>query len=213
MRWSGVAIRRALRPVWTACSWALGVSAFLLLYLLHWTCRLQVEGSEHAESRGGLIFAFWHEAWFTWLVAFPRADRKRAWLMHPAAYMKPIHVVVRLIGVHMLMTRGGEDARRATARIAELLKGGWLTAIAPDGPRGPAKTLRKGVLHLALESGVPIVPVRCDARPAFRLRSWDRKIVPFPFARIRIRYGVPVTVCTESFSEAQRVLVGALTKS
>src|SRR5207302_9507392 len=77
------------RPAWAACSWVLGLSAFALLQMLHFTCRLQVEGIEHPDARRGVIHTFWHDAWFLWLVAFPRSQRDRAWLIHPAAYMQP----------------------------------------------------------------------------------------------------------------------------
>lgn len=201
------------RPAWVACSWLLGLSAFALLQMLHFTCRLEVEGIEYPDARGGVIHAFWHDAWFLWLVAFPRSQRDRAWLIHPAPYMQPIRVAVRLIGVRLVMALKGEDGRRASSGLAELLQQGWTTAIAPDGPHGPPKTLKRGVLHLAVQSGVPIVPVRCAARPAFRLRSWDRKVVPLPFARIRIRFGAPLTVDAESFSEAERALTVSLTNA
>jgi lysophospholipid acyltransferase (LPLAT)-like uncharacterized protein len=204
---------RPWRVAWVACSWVLGLSTFALLQLLHLTCRVHVEGVAHPEARGGVIHAFWHDAWFLWLVAFPRAERNRAWLIHPAAYMAPIRIALRLMGVRLVMAVKGEDGRRATAALAELLKQGWTTAIAPDGPHGPVKTLKRGVLHLAVQSGVPIVPVRCDARPAFRLRAWDRKVVPLPFARIRIRFGTPLTVDADGFSEAERALTVSLTNA
>lgn len=62
------------------------------------------------------------------------------------------------------------------------------------------------MLHIALESGVPVVPVRFEAQPAVRLRSWDSKRVPLPFARIHVVFGEPLTVTRDNFVEAGRLL-------
>lgn len=127
-------------------------------------------------------------------------------MQHPAAYMKPVHLALRLMGVRVLLGSGGEEGQKAAATLVRLLRQGWSTAISPDGPSGPAHVLKKGVLHIARESEVPVVPVRFQVRPAVRLRSWDRKPVPLPFARIRVVFGEPITVTEENFEEAAQLL-------
>ena len=47
---------------------------------------------------------------------------------------------------------------------------------------------------MARLSGLPIVPVGFSARPARRLGSWDRTVVPFPFSRAVFVYGEPIDV-------------------
>ena len=42
---------------------------------------------------------------------------------------------------------------------------------------------------MAARTGRPIIYGVAHARPAVRLRSWDRFIIPAPFARITIAYG------------------------
>jgi len=81
---------------------------------------------------------------------------------------------------------GGADALRAAARA---LREGRSPAFAVDGPRGPAGVPKPGAEALARRAGVPIVFGVVDA-PGIRLRSWDRFGVPWPFARVRVRYGV-----------------------
>jgi lysophospholipid acyltransferase (LPLAT)-like uncharacterized protein len=50
------------------------------------------------------------------------------------------------------------------------------------------------VLALAAATGAPLVPVGIAAKPAARLGSWDRPLVPWPFARVHLHYGAPLEV-------------------
>lgn len=78
-------------------------------------------------------------------------------------------------------SRGGVGALRSVLRwIQRQGTVGFLT----DGPRGPARRVKPGVLLAARLSGLPIVPVHFSAGPALRFRSWDRMILPLPFARV-----------------------------
>ncbi|MGH7560494.1 MAG: lysophospholipid acyltransferase family protein, partial [Gemmatimonadales bacterium] len=67
-------------------------------------------------------------------------------------------------------------------------------AFTPDGPNGPRRAFKGGALLAAQRAGVPVVPLHADANRAWRLRSWDRFLVPKPFARVRVVYGAPFEV-------------------
>jgi len=88
-------------------------------------------------------------------------------------------------------TRGAE---RALLSLVRELEAGRQVAVTPDGPKGPARTFAPGALIAAQRSGAPILPVAAGADRAWRLRSWDRFIIPKPFARITVAYGTPTTV-------------------
>lgn len=85
-------------------------------------------------------------------------------------------------------TRG---AGRVLLAFVRELRAGNVGMLTPDGPRGPAGVPQAGVLLASAQSGAPIVPVRCAASRAWRLTSWDRFMIPKPFARLRISYGEP----------------------
>lgn len=87
-------------------------------------------------------------------------------------------------------SRGGREAYREM-RDALLGTIGW-AALTPDGPRGPARRSKPGLLRLARELGAPVMPVgTSSSRPKF-LRSWDRYLVPLPFSRCVVLFGPPV---------------------
>ena len=88
-------------------------------------------------------------------------------------------------------SRGGMPALREIVRLA---RSGRTIAITPDGPRGPRQKLKPGVLAAARATGLPMVPVAAGADRAWWFESWDRFLVPQPFARIRVAYGAPYEV-------------------
>jgi lysophospholipid acyltransferase (LPLAT)-like uncharacterized protein len=194
-------------PFWTAYSWIVGLGIWLLLILLNLSCRITLEGTENLEARRSFIYSLWHRFWFLWGVAFVRSHQRHVWMQHPAAYMKPIHIALQLMGVRVLLGSGGEEGQEASRRLSDALCNGWSTAISPDGPYGPPGVLKKGVLHIALQSGVPVLPVRFVPGRAVALPSWDKKPVPLPFSRIRVVFGEPVVVTERNFEDVGQVLV------
>lgn len=86
-------------------------------------------------------------------------------------------------------TRGGRAGYRALLRA---LAAGSVVAVTPDGPAGPPGLVKPGVVRAAHRAGVPVLPVAAHADRAWRLRSWDRLMVPRPFSRIVVAYGAPV---------------------
>jgi len=95
--------------------------------------------------------------------------------------------------------RGAERALLALAREAER---GASVAVTPDGPRGPAESFAPGALIAAQRAGAPIVLMRAVVNRAWRLRSWDRFIIPKPFARITIVVSAPIAVNAATAREA-----------
>src|SRR5205823_10706209 len=66
--------------------------------------------------------------------------------------------------------------------------------IVPDGPRGPRHQAKDGALQLARATGLPLVVVGAAAWPARRLGSWDRMVVPRPFARVALVMSAPLAL-------------------
>ena len=71
-------------------------------------------------------------------------------------------------------------------------------ALTVDGPRGPAKKVKPGAIMLAAHTGLPIVPISYMPSRAWRLKSWDRLILPKPFSTITVRYGAPISIPSDA---------------
>lgn len=88
-------------------------------------------------------------------------------------------------------TRGGVTALRGMLRV---VGDGGALGILPDGPKGPARRVKPGVIAVARLSGRPVVPAGISARPCLRFGSWDRMLLPLPFARVVCYFGESVAV-------------------
>ncbi|SET06448.1 lysophospholipid acyltransferase family protein [Oceanicella actignis] len=84
--------------------------------------------------------------------------------------------------------RGG---RKALAEAGAMLAAeeDLLMVLTPDGPRGPRLRPKAGLSVLAARTGAPVAVCAYSARPALVLGSWDRFMIPLPFARGAKVYG------------------------
>lgn len=88
-------------------------------------------------------------------------------------------------------SHGGPAALAGAIRAAEE---GRVIGVLCDGPRGPARRCKPGVLAIARATGLPLYPVAVAARPAIRFASWDRTLLPLPFARVLFAGGAPLAI-------------------
>jgi len=136
-----------------------------------------------------LLYAFWHES-----------------LLLPAVLKARIHVLVsqhadgefiaeicrhlRIRIIRGSTTRGGVQAIRKLVRAS---RKGHL-AITPDGPRGPRRRVKPGLVYLAAQTGLPIVPAGIGYRRPWRLHSWDKFALPRPWSLATCVVAEPILV-------------------
>jgi lysophospholipid acyltransferase (LPLAT)-like uncharacterized protein len=158
--------------------------------LLAWTWRVERRDARllhEALARGPVVAALFHEDQLP-LVALHRG-LGIAGMASMSADGELLAAVVGRLGyptVRGSSSRGGVSAGLGALR--ELLRGGASIAVAVDGPRGPRRQVQPGVVALSAMSTRPIVLFAVRARPAWRARSWDRFLLPLPFARVQLRY-------------------------
>jgi hypothetical protein len=99
--------------------------------------------------------------------------------------------------------------RKAANRLAALVRDGYSTTISPDGPYGPA-VLKKGVLHVALQSGVRIVPLTISSSRFISWPSWDSKKFPLLFGKGQGGCTDAIRVNRHNFDEAGARIIHAL---
>lgn len=99
--------------------------------------------------------------------------------------------------------RGG--ARALMEAVAHLREGRDV-AFTTDGPRGPRRVSSPGVAVAAAKAGVVILPVGASISSAWIFKSWDRFVVPRPFATITIRYASAIRPAGNSASDGEAVL-------
>ena len=91
------------------------------------------------------------------------------------------------------VARGSSSRLGASAilQLTEVLASKRDVVITPDGPRGPVYELGPGIIFLAQKSGASVLPMSLEYSCCWRLGSWDRFIIPKPFAKVRVLIGHP----------------------
>ena len=104
-------------------------------------------------------------------------------------------------------SRGGTQGLR---RLFRHLKKGGSCILAPDGPRGPLYEAKAGAVVLSQMTGVPVIPLSAAADRCWRLRSWDRLILPRPFARVLVTVGEPEAIPAGDLERGKEILARRL---
>lgn len=112
--------------------------------------------------------------------------------------------IVQSIGYKTVRGSTSRGAARALLGACRVIEEGACLAVTPDGPRGPAGSVAPGAAVIAHRTGAPLVPVSLTASSAWRLKSWDRFLIPKPFARLTVAYGDPIEVDAASARDAAR---------
>ena len=93
-------------------------------------------------------------------------------------------------------------------QLSDVLASKRDVVITPDGPRGPAYEIGPGLVFLAQKTGAPVLPINMEYSSCWRVKSWDRFIIPKPFSKVRVIIGQPEHVrstSTDQEFEAERV--------
>jgi len=144
------------------------------------------------EAQRPHVFLLWHEA----LLPLLWQHRRQAIAIvvseaRDGQYLADFAASLGYRAVRGSSTRG---AARALLGAVRELQAGYAVAFTPDGPLGPRRVLKPGVVAAAQRGGGIVVPLHAEADRAWRLDSWDRFMIPKPGARVRILYGRPFEV-------------------
>ncbi|CAN5530056.1 lysophospholipid acyltransferase family protein [soil metagenome] len=195
--------------------WARAAVAFGFCLLQLWARTLRFEVTDHANLIGTppmprYIGALWHNR----LLLLPHVIRRFLPQRHGAALISAsrdgalLADLVQRFGFDVV--RGSSSRKGVTAmlQLADVMANGRDAVITPDGPRGPAYEIGPGIVFLAQKAAAAVVPINMEYSSYWRLRSWDRFVLPRPFSTVRVIFGVPhvvrATTSDEEF-ESERI--------
>lgn len=178
---------------------ALIAFGFALYRLWARTLRLQVEdphGVVEFVANRPVIFAIWHNR----LLMLPRVfdpsfpTRQSFGLISASRDGDLIATFIERSGYGTIRGSSSRKGMLALRQLVDTLAAGSNVLLTPDGPRGPVYQTSPGIIFLAQKSGAPIVPIHLEYSSSWRLKSWDRFVVPKPFATLRAIFGAPVEI-------------------
>jgi lysophospholipid acyltransferase (LPLAT)-like uncharacterized protein len=171
--------------------------AYLYVSVVGLTSRVRWLGAEHLAAarrvKGPVVYAFWHQRqiFFTWT---HRGAHLKV-LVSRSADGEIIAQAMRLSRIDACRGSSSRGAATAARELLEALTEGFDVAVTCDGPKGPAREVKAGILYLAQKTGLPIIPIASATSRRLELaRAWDRFHIPLPFSRAVVVHGAAVFV-------------------
>lgn len=143
------------------------------------------------EQGGGVLVAFWHSRLGLSVAAWPAARAQEArGLISLSPDGEFLVKAMDRLGIKAVRgSSSNKDKKQASKGGTQALRDGLrqlkvgALAVTPDGPRGPAGIMAEGLPVMARMSGAPVLFLGISAKPVIQLNSWDKAVLPLPFAK------------------------------
>ena len=90
-------------------------------------------------------------------------------------------------GIHAVRGSSNRGGSKAIRGLVRKLKDGHDIGITPDGSQGPQYAAKPGGLLVAKVASSPMLLLSFEYGKHFKLKSWDRFVIPLPFSRVLVR--------------------------
>lgn len=159
-----------------------------------WTFRFRIENEnpwlEYLQNGGRVILCCWHQQFFSAIRHFKTyAPYHPALMISQSKDGEIIAKIAEKTGWHTVRGSSSRNGGKALREMIDHLKKYGFAGHVVDGPRGPAGVVKSGVVKLAQAAGAFVVPFYLSADRAWFFKSWDRFMLPKPFARVTLRFG------------------------
>lgn len=188
--------------------------ASLVLRALFLTVRVDhrsfdADASPYVRPRGLRRFAFcmWHDGIAVAVFSLRTWNLSGLISQHrDGGYLADASRIAGIQPVRGSASRGGAEAVSQLLSLPDLH-----LAMTPDGPRGPRRVMKEGIVYIASRSARPIVPTAITADCGWSISgSWTDLLIPKPFSKVRLIAGrpieIPVNLDRAEFPEYTRLL-------
>ena len=172
---------------------------FLLPYylkILMKTSRVIYLNKEYIEpylkEKKPFILSLWHCNAFTGPILI--RDMDLYILISQSRDGELINRIVKRFNNHSVRGSSSKGGIQALKVLIKIAREGKRILITPDGPRGPAFKLQPGIITLASQTGIPIIPFHHESIKQKKAKSWDAMRIPSLFNTIIISYGEPIFI-------------------
>jgi lysophospholipid acyltransferase (LPLAT)-like uncharacterized protein len=163
------------------------VAWLLWLYIKSWRFRISPEALRAInEATRPRLVVIWHNRSLVGSIVLCRYfnPAEVACLVSPSRMAAWEVAFFDFIGLKVIR---GSTTRRSVQAGIEILRSmrtGCDSGISPDGPSGPLYSFKEGAVALARKSGASLLLIAPNAGSAWRAKTWDRHLIPLPFAKI-----------------------------
>ena len=168
----------------------------IILKFIYGTNRKSVVGKDNymrlIKKNESIIFSVWHGHLLS--IVHDLRNMKINALAGTHKDADLISLIAKSWGWNMIRGSSKEKGAKAYKSMLRLLRGSTssLLFITPDGPSGPPKIPKKGVIRLAQKSKTAIIPIHVKYSKSWGFKNWDTFFLAKPFGKISINYGEPI---------------------
>ena len=178
-----------------------------LVRVYSWTFRVQIENErpwlDYLQEGGRVLLCGWHQQFFAAIHHFKTyASYRPALMISQSKDGDIIAGIAEKSGWHTVRGSSSRNGGRALKEMVGQLQLTGLAAHIVDGPKGPAGIIKAGAVSLARAAGAVVVPIYTTSDRAWYFRSWDRFMLPKPFAKVHLRFGEMLDLSTGEGDEA-----------
>ncbi len=155
----------------------LDTSIYRALFSSRHTCRYN-----ELNIQGPAVVAFWHDELLP--VVHKLKDNKTFALVSGKRAGKTLGILMRQMGHKVVHGSSSRDGVKAVRTLLKSLND-ELIMVACDGPRGPRHQMKPGALYMAQKADIPLYLIRVEYKGWRIKNSWDKFLVPWPFAKVK----------------------------
>jgi lysophospholipid acyltransferase (LPLAT)-like uncharacterized protein len=180
--------------------------ACIMVWLLGRSLRFRVIGREHVEryyGKEGFIINAWHGQQLMGSYFF----RGRGFYILSSLHRdgEISSSIMRKFGWKIIRGSSTKGGVHGTIELMKVLRQGAGTVITPDA-QGPIYHIEPGSIYLAKKTGAVLIPFAfIYDRKWISEKSWDKFVVPKPFARCVAYMGTPLKVTAELTEENMEI--------
>jgi len=185
-----------------------------ILSFIYKTNKWDVRGEENYRSvlnnKRSVIISVWHG---NLLIPFMYLAKNNYYGL--AGTNQDAEIIAKIglkLGWQLLRGSSSDKGSEIFTEIVNLLDNPpCLVAMTPDGPKGPEKIPKPGIIRAAQKTGAVIIPVASCSTKNWQFVNWHTFFLEKPFGKIFLEFGAPISFdINDDFESCKKILIDAM---
>ena len=174
----------------------LALFAFFYIYLVKLTSSVDYENQnipkKYWNKQSPFILAFWHSQLM--MISYSWKINKKLNILasghSDGRFGAKVGSYFKLENIQT----SKKNSNLSLRTIYNLIKNNNYLGITPDGPRGPKENVSEGIIKIAKNLQIPIIPIGFWSSKNFKLNSWDSFLITLPFSKCSFVWNDPLKI-------------------
>ncbi len=172
-------------------SWIISIYLKLCYHSSSWLVKDEENLNTLIKRQKSFIVCFWHSR----LLMMPFCwNNKKHFFMLISGHSdgQIIAKAVSYFGIKTIVGSSFNNKISSFKNIINEINSNNIIGITPDGPRGPNRKVKNGIISLARITRVPIIPLAFSSKFKKTINSWDEFLFSLPFNKFVAIWGEPI---------------------